>query len=399
MQYIFITPWYGNFAGGFEVLVRRYAEYLAAAGYDVAVLTTCSKDPYSKWDKDDYSEDESIINKVKVHRFSTNKGQLDKFHAAIVASQHDFTPDLSSQYDFFLYGIASNNLLNYIEKIDINAKIICGPYFHSLAYHVLKKYPNRIYLWPALHDEPQLQWQPVGDMLSYAKNIFLATEEEKDLAIAYYGRKIGRKIIEAPVIGIPIEVPGDLESKSVLASKYKLPEKYFVYVGRKELGKNVGLLTEWYQKYIDGLNNDSAMVPPLVFIGGGEANLVPADKNYIDLGYISEQDKYSLIANATALINLSLNESFSFVMMEAWLCNTPVIVHYNCEVTKNHCLKSSGGYVVKNFSDFKLALSQLSFGRESNSMAAAGREYVTKNYSCSKVISDFILALNYENID
>ena len=45
MKIAFVTPWYGEFAGGAEVMVRKSAENLSKKGVNVEILTTCSRSP------------------------------------------------------------------------------------------------------------------------------------------------------------------------------------------------------------------------------------------------------------------------------------------------------------------------------------------------------------------
>lgn len=49
----------------------------------------------------------------------------------------------------------------------------------------------------------------------------------------------------------------------------------------------------------------------------------------------------------------SKNESFSFVIMESWLCRRPVLVHEGCAVTKNFVSCCNGGLYFGNYYDFQ----------------------------------------------
>ena len=40
-------------------------------------------------------------------------------------------------------------------------------------------------------------------------------------------------------------------------------------------------------------------------------------------------------------------ESFSIVIMESWLCGTPILVNAHCPVTVEHCQNSQGGLFFK----------------------------------------------------
>ena len=76
----------------------------------------------------------------------------------------------------------------------------------------------------------------------------------------------------------------------------------------------------------------------------------------LDLGFVSAQDKADAYAGALALCQPSLLESFSLVMMEAWLAGTPALVHGRCAVTRDHCLASNGGLFFEDYFEFVEAL-------------------------------------------
>lgn len=73
MKIALITPWYGGFAGGAEVLARKIAENLSKNGREVEVLTTCSKSPFDDWWDDYYKPGQYAVNHVVVKRFPVNK--------------------------------------------------------------------------------------------------------------------------------------------------------------------------------------------------------------------------------------------------------------------------------------------------------------------------------------
>ncbi len=70
MKLAFITPWYGpDIPGGAEAEVRRTAEHLHAAGFDVEVWTTCVRDFYAEWNENYDQPGVEIADGVCVRRF------------------------------------------------------------------------------------------------------------------------------------------------------------------------------------------------------------------------------------------------------------------------------------------------------------------------------------------
>ena len=191
--------------------------------------------------------------------------------------------------------------------------------------------------------------------------------------------------MESPVTGVPVELAGTDNSKGT--GTYKLPRDYFVYAGRKERGKNVPLLCEWFEKYVGQFNRKAK----LVFIGAGDGSLLPMSDNFLDLGVVSEAEKYFIIKNAKALISLSDNESFSVVLMEAWLLGVPVVVSANCAVTKGHVRRSNGGLYVRNADEFAMVLRYIESNPEiSRLLSANGKKYVCEKFSYDTVLYKYI---------
>ena len=385
----FATPWYASCAGGYEHETRRLAEFLVTLGHDIEILTTCRKDPYTSWEKDHFKPGVENINGVTVRRFKTNKGELQK-HLDALINYDDSNEQTKKQYDFFRHGISSDDLIDYVATIPVEIPIVTGPYFHSLCFNLTTAHPNRIHLRPAFHDEPQMHWQPVKDMIASAKDFLFFSEEEKDLAIKAAGKEGGRNLVESHVVGCPVDEHDQTLANETPKPKI-LPDDYFIYVGRKEVGKNVNLLIDRYLAYASEKQN----IPPLVFVGGGEKQLIPNENPlFIDLGYLSEEEKQASIKDAIALINLSENESFSYVIMEAWLNKTPVIVSEYCPATRAHAIRSNGGCIVFNERSFIEALDKLREPELNAKYAENGLNYVRTNYLIKHVANQFVKALS-----
>jgi glycosyltransferase involved in cell wall biosynthesis len=161
-------------------------------------------------------------------------------------------------------------------------------------------------------------------------------------------------------------------------------------MGRKEQGKNVHILIEWFEIYKLKYPSDIK----LVFIGGGDKSLIPNDSDFIDFGFVTEKEKQYLLENAISLINLSENESFSIVIMEAWLCKTPAIVHGDCKVTKGHCIRANGGLFPSNVYEFVEVLEYLNKNELTRiDMGNSGLNYVKENYTHDIVLEKYLNVL------
>jgi len=133
----------------------------------------------------------------------------------------------------------------------------------------------------------------------------------------------------------------------------------------------------------------------LVLIGSGGVRIpgrLSAD--ILDLGFVTPQEKADAYAATLALCQPSLLESFSLVMMEAWLAGAPSLVHGRCAVTRDHCLASNGGLFFEDYFEFVEAIELLARdGALRQRMGEAGRAYVLANYTWDRVTDNYLAVL------
>jgi glycosyltransferase involved in cell wall biosynthesis len=386
-----ITPWFGRFAGGAELLARNMARELNKRGISTIVFTTCSQSPYDSWWDDHYEPGVYKVEGIETRRFATGKIR-ERYDSVINKLGKRKKLSVQDEQDFFDYGINSHDLVQAVQDyINGEYELIALPYFHGLTHSVVNQYPGRISLVPCFHDEPQFYWSATERLLQNAKHIFFNSPEEKELTIKQYGPGVGRRIVESVVTGVGVEMHADVD----LAQKPdSLPENYFIYAGRKERGKNVHLLCEWFLEYVKRFGSTTK----LVFIGGGDKSLLPSSDHFVDFGFVSEKTKLQLIKHSKGVINLSENESFSIVIMEGWLCGVPSVVSANCPVTRNHVRRCNGGLYVSNSVEFGLGLKYLEDNDTvRHQLAANGRDYLMREFSFDVVLSRYLNELNSSN--
>jgi glycosyltransferase involved in cell wall biosynthesis len=383
---IIVTPWFGRFAGGAELLARGMARELNKRGVAVTVLTTCSSSPYDSWWEDHYEPGVHDAEGIETRRFATLKAPAP-YHAAVGKLGRGETLTARDEHDFFAHGINSDALVDALgPDVDGGHEIVALPYFHGLTHSAVNTYPGRVSLVPCFHDEPQFYWGATETLLRNAKHVFFNSPEEKLMTVRRYGPRVGRRIVESVVAGVGVELAAcDGEAESVTSRE--LPGNYFVYAGRKEAGKNVHVLCQWFAGYAEKFRRDTK----LVFIGGGDATLVPSTGQFVDFGFVSEAEKRRLIGGSRGVVNLSENESFSIVIMEGWLLGVPAVVSAKCAVTMNHVRRCDGGLYVADSDEFALALKYLEDHDEvRRALAANGRKYVAREYSFDAVLSRYL---------
>jgi glycosyltransferase involved in cell wall biosynthesis len=87
----------------------------------------------------------------------------------------------------------------------------------------------------------------------------------------------------------------------------------------------------------------------------------------------------------------SVMESFSIVIMESWLCNTPVLVNGRCPVTVEHCQKSQGGLYFNDYLEFEECLEVILNRPElAKELARNGREYCLSHFNWDSISQKYI---------
>ncbi len=171
----------------------------------------------------------------------------------------------------------------------------------------------------------------------------------------YYGTSSAKIRVVYP--GVDKPPIGDIES---VRQKYKLPERYFLFIGTLQPRKNIARLVQAYALW----RKQNASDPTALVLAGGKGWLYDpawvADIEGIQLtGYIDDPDKGALYAGALALVFPSLYEGFGFPALEAMSCGTPVIASNTSSLPE---LVGEAGLLVDplNIEAITAAMSQLS---------------------------------------
>jgi glycosyltransferase involved in cell wall biosynthesis len=100
------------------------------------------------------------------------------------------------------------------------------------------------------------------------------------------------------------------------------------------------------------------------------------------------------LAGAELLVQPSARESFSIVLMEAWMERTPVAVNEYCNVGVEHCRQSNGGLYFGNFAEFAEVVQLLTTDKAMGErLADSGRRYILEHYQWDQLtlgFADFI---------
>ncbi|RME59007.1 MAG: glycosyltransferase, partial [Candidatus Dadabacteria bacterium] len=362
MKIAFVIPRFSdNIAGGVERLVRETAFRLPAYGVSVDILTTCALDNRS-WENvlpEGFQEQ----NGVGVYRFLVNKRNLDKWIPIQIAISEGIVPSVEEQLDWFENSVVSDSMLYFLEKKkkEYNC-IFFAPYLFGTTFWGVPLCEERAFLIPCLHDEPYAYLQTVQFCFKKARGAFFNSMPEMELAQRLYGG------VRGAVVGMGFEC---VELEGDIKPYFNESFRYVLYLGRKETGKGVDKLLDFFVQ-----GKESNLVPKdlkLVLAGGGDFKDLHRDAyleraDIVDIGFVSEEEKKSLIFHSSFVCQPSTNESFSIVIMEAWALKKPVLVSALCPVTYYHTTKSNGGLFYQDFYEFCKALTFLVENKETASI-------------------------------
>lgn len=388
----FITPWYGeNIPGGAEAEARRTVEHLHQAGMPVQVLTTCVRDFYANWGHNDHKAGRTVENGIPVHRFPVRHRDREAFDAVNWKLMHGISVQPEEEEIYVRENVRSPALTEYIAEHRDDYQFIFIPYMFGTTYWGIQACEGQAFLIPCLHDEAYARMGVFRRMFSQVQHLIFHTSTELALAHSLYDLAEDNPTLLGE--GVDTDFSADA---SAFKDKYGITHPFILYAGRKDAGKNVDLLVDYYCRYRARGSNDVN----LVLIGAGtppdEINL---DEGILDFGFVPLQDKYNAYAAATVLCQPSLRESFSLVLMEAWVAGTPALVHGGCAVTREHCVNSDGGLYFENYAEFEACLDLLlSQSNLRKTLGSNGRRYVLENYRWDMIINRYRSLLDQKTL-
>lgn len=369
--------------GGSEYYTRLIAERLVDH-YQVDVITTKAVD-YTTWENS-YTADEEDINGVHVRRFSVKECRAKDFNeyngkylARIGAG--DFDEDAEKTW-FQKQGPYCPDAIEYIKANKDNYDaFIFVTYLYYLSVMGIPEVAEKAIFIPTAHEEPFIHFRSFEKIFTLPKAYVFLTDEERALVQGLFN--CGN--IPCKVMGTGVEIPCEPDEKA-FREKYNIHGDYIIYVGRIDEGKDCPMMFKYFMEY-KKRRPESGL--KLVLMGKPVCE-IPKHKDILSLGFVSEEDKFSGISGAKALVLPSKFESLSISVLEAMTLSVPVIVNGICEVLKGHCLKSNGGLYYMNYFEFEGILDYIfSHDKEYEAMRSNARLYIDNNYRWEVIMRNF----------
>ncbi|MBR2459834.1 MAG: glycosyltransferase family 4 protein [Clostridia bacterium] len=368
--------------GGSELYCKLYAERLTE-WYDVEVITTCALD-YTTWENS-YPEGVSELNGVTVRRFPVskkrNKKRFDRLSEKVLnmpVSGEEEEKWIDEQ------GPYCPACVEYIKEHhkDYHVVIFMTYLYYITAHGVAADMDNAVLL-PTAHDEKPIYLKYYRRVFERAKGIIYNTVEEKTLVDSMFSVENTPWIIT----GIGIDAP-DEEQLFSAKEKYGL-EDYILYVGRIDESKGCGTLFRYFEEYKKRNGGDLKLV-----LVGKTVMDIPKRDDIVYLGFVTDEEKFSLTKDARLMVLASEFESLSMIVIESMFYGRPVLLNGKCKVLKGHCTRSNAGLYFENFFEFEGALNYLLNNPDKYAiMRENAKKYVAENYRWDAIMSklrDFI---------
>ncbi len=369
--------------GGSEYYTRLIAERLTDE-FQVDVITTKALD-YTDWNNY-YTTDEEDINGVHVRRFPTEKCRAEDFneyngeYLSKIAGGH-FSEEEEKIW-FEKQGPYCPAAIDFIRKNRDNYDaFIFVTYLYYLTVMGMPEVAEKSVFIPTAHEEPFIHFKTFEKIFRLPKAFVFLTDEEKNLVQNLFNNRE----IPCEVMGTGVEIPCKPD-KTAFRQKFGIKDDYIIYVGRIDEGKDCPMMFRYFMEY-KGRHPENRL--KLVLMGKPVCK-IPRHGDIITLGFVSEEDKFSGISGAKALVLPSKFESLSISVLEAMTLSVPVIVNGVCEVLKGHCIKSNGGLYYMNYFEFEGILDYIfSHDEEYALLCRNAADYIEKNYRWDVIMKKF----------
>ena len=401
----FVVVRYGKeINGGAELHCRMLAERLVPY-YQVEVLTTCAYNAQK-----DYAEGKEMINGVTVRRFKTDPLHIKRkspfsnarvirnirmglYKVSLLNPIASLIPvwTLLKKDELRLFRknkFYSSALFAYIQshkdEYDVFIPLTID---YPETYYTALYAPEKTLVIPTMHENKNAFRPILTEIFIKVAYIGFNMETEMKLAEHIFGPKMSPHGIIS--VGIDIAHTADWEETR---TKYQLPEEYLLYVGRIDAGK----LDNIFRDFLAYKKKYRESKLKLVLVGSKYFNAMQ-HPDFIYTGFVSDNEKTTIIQHAKIVLNPSKYESLSLILLETLSLGKVIMVNGKCNVMKEHKEKSNQAIVpYYNTKDFINQLQTLDANDSlRKEMEGKGLSYVQQNYNWNLIIQRLRQAIEY----
>lgn len=377
---IVIPRFHTDVVGGAELHGFRLAKKLSEVGHSVELVTTTAINHFT-W-VSEQAPGVEVVGDLRVRRFEVSPRDARVYQELEVLIGQGFLLTEDEEETWLRNGVSSSAMESFLRDADYDA-ILPLPYLFGTTYFAYRARPEITIPIPCLHDEPYAYMNFTRNMLAGSLGVMFNTQPE-----ASFGKRIAPKTRRHQIVALGFEETKADSDPSEFSARYGIASPALLYVGRREQGKNIPKLIDYFIKFKS--RNPTPL--QLVLVGSGDID-VP-DRPDIRVFHIDWSEISDLYRSATVFCQPSVNESLSIVLLQAWLAETAVLVNGDCSVTRDHCARSNGGLWFTNFAEFEeTLLLLLSNSHLRHVLGSNGRRYVEKEYSWDAVMRRFHAAI------
>jgi glycosyltransferase involved in cell wall biosynthesis len=385
-----LVPRYGEeVVGGTEHWLRELCEHLVAdRDWSVEVFTTCAKSA-ATW-ADEYPPATTVEAGVTVHRYRSVSGRNAEYLHQLPRLQRDptaFTEAEAAEYVRLVGPVCPDATAAAGTAVqDGRCELIAvTPYLYWPTVTAVPRLRGRVIFHGAAHDEPELYlplMRPVFESVGgFAFNSF----SERALVERNFG--VGH--LPSSVIGNAVDEGSGDPAAARQALGLERHEPFVLCVGRVERAKGATALAAMWDLYVERSRARAAGAPRLVLLGP-EHEPIHAGPEVLRAGRQPEAVKWGALAACDLLVAPSAQESFSLVVLEAWLAGRPVVVNGRCGPTVEHCRRSGGGIWFDGYGDFEAGIDRLrSDPALRDELAAGGAAYTRDAFAWPRILDRY----------
>lgn len=364
----FVVQRYGrDVVGGAERHCRLVAEHLTGR-YDVTVLTTCAHD-YLTW-ANHYPPGETVEGGVRVIRYPVARKRRVRAFGRLSTRLYRRPHTLSEEVEWMeRQGPDAPGLLAHLagrrEEQDV---YVFFTYLYATTFLGLPLVADRALMIPTAHPEEPLAFGIFRYLFPLARGFIFNTPEERDLVFGRF--RCGH--VPHTIVGVGVDLAGVVAHAPPAGDDPTL-----LYVGRIDVAKGIPELIDFFLAWRAARPGSRLRL----VLAGEEKMRLPRHPDIVRRGVVSDAERTSLLAAATAMVVPSPHESLSMTALEAWAAGVPVLANGRSAVLAGQCGRSGGGLAYAGREEFDRALGRLldepGLGA---SMGASGRAWVEREY-------------------